>query len=66
MISLGLRRYYSKVNTNIVMARQLLITTKGQWEMSHILISTNPTNYLKTNKLQREGVTSSIKEFLQD
>ena len=66
MISLGLRCYYPKVNTNIVMARQLLITAKGQWKMSHILISTNPTNYIKTIKLQREGVASSIKEFLQD
>ena len=66
MISLDLRRYYPKVNINSAVARQILITAQGQWKMSHILISTNPTNYIKTIKLQREGVTSSIKEFLQD
>ena len=51
MISLGLRRYYPKANINSAVARQLLITAKGQWKMSHILISTNPTNYIKTIKL---------------
>ena len=66
MISLGLRLYYPKANINSAPTRQLLTTSKGQWKISHILISTNPTNYIKTIKLHREGVTSSIKEFLQD
>ena len=65
MISLGSGRYFSKVNTNIVMARQLLFTAKGQWEMSHILIPTNPTNYVKLTSYKEKGLPPQLKNFFR-